>query len=193
MKKLFAAVCLMMCIFSCNRHAEPLRVMSYNIRLGVAKDSSNRWDIRKPATPAMLDAIRPAVFGVQEAYDFQVDYILKNCPRFKAVGVGREDGVHEGEHMSVFYDTTRINLLDWGNYWLSEHPESPGCRLPSDRYLDSAQRPGKRQGILLRQYPSGPCRQSGAKRRLSLDLQQDTGDEPKRTPHDPDRRLQRPA
>lgn len=123
---ILAAVLAILCGVSCNRQCDkPLRVMSYNIRLGVARDSTNRWDIRKPATPAMLDNIAPAVFGVQEAYGFQVDYILEQCPRYKAVGVGREDGIHEGEHMSVFYDTTRIALKDWGTYWLSETPDVP--------------------------------------------------------------------
>lgn len=102
-----------------------IRVMSYNVRLGVAKDGDNAWENRRPATPAMLRDIRPAVFGVQEAYDFQVQYILEQCPEYKAVGVGRDDGVSKGEHMSVFYDSTRIELLEWGTYWLSETPDEP--------------------------------------------------------------------
>lgn len=44
---------------------------------------------------------------------------------YQCVGVGREDGVKKGEHMSVFFDTTRIQLLDWGTYWLSETPDEP--------------------------------------------------------------------
>lgn len=102
-----------------------VRVMSYNVRLGVAKDGDNSWEIRKDATPAMLRDIHPAVFGVQEAYDFQIAYIVEQCPEYKAVGVGRNDGKSGGEHMSVFYDTTRIELLEWGTYWLSETPDVP--------------------------------------------------------------------
>ncbi len=102
-----------------------IRVMSYNIRLGVAKDGDNAWELRKEATPAMLRDIRPDVFGVQEAYDFQIQYILEQCPEYKAVGVGREDGVSKGEHMSLFYDSTRIELIEWGTYWLSETPDEP--------------------------------------------------------------------
>lgn len=124
MKKLVLLIAVLAAAMGCSRTV-PLRVMSYNIRLGVARDSLNAWDLRKVATPAMLNAVRPAVFGVQEAYDFQIDYILAECPRYKAVGVGREDGVRAGEHMSVFYDTTRISLLDWGTYWLSETPDVP--------------------------------------------------------------------
>ena len=122
--KLFAVIAILVAALGCTRTV-PLRVMSYNIRLGVASDSLNHWELRKCATPAMLDEVRPAVFGVQEAYDFQVRYILDKCPKFKAIGVGRDDGVNAGEHLSVFYDTTRITLRDWGTYWLSETPEVP--------------------------------------------------------------------
>lgn len=123
MKKLvlfFAAVVL---LAACS--APEIRVMSYNIRLGVAKDGDNAWEIRKDATPAMLRDIQPAVFGVQEAYDFQIEYILEQCPEYNAVGVGRDDGLEKGEHMSVFYNTDRLELLDWGTYWLSETPDEP--------------------------------------------------------------------
>lgn len=110
---------------SCKKSPQELKVMSFNIRLGVANDGDNCWDIRKPATAAMLADKAPAVFGVQEAYDFQIDYILESCPQYASVGVGREDGVNEGEHMSVFYDKNIIELEDWGTYWLSETPDVP--------------------------------------------------------------------
>lgn len=104
-----------------------LKVISYNVRLGTAvkKDKDNCWDNRKPATRAMLQEQRPDVMGVQEAYDFQIDYISGAMPVYKNVGVGRDDGVNKGEHMSIFYDTTKVVLLDWGTYWLSETPDVP--------------------------------------------------------------------
>ncbi|MCF0174893.1 MAG: endonuclease/exonuclease/phosphatase family protein [Bacteroidaceae bacterium] len=102
-----------------------VRVMSYNVRYGAAKDGENSWDKRKAATPAMLREIKPDVFGVQEALTFQLDYITENCPEYKCVGVGREDGKDGGEHMSVFYNSEKIDLLEWGTYWLSETPQVP--------------------------------------------------------------------
>lgn len=102
-----------------------IRVMSFNVRQGMAADGDNAWDNRKEASAAMLEDLRPDVFGVQEAYAFQVDYILANCPVYKAVGVGRNDGSSEGEHMSVFYNAEKLELIDWGTYWLSETPEVP--------------------------------------------------------------------
>ena len=126
MKKLFLAALLPLLAISCQtKQAEPLPVMSFNVRYGTAEDGDHIWDKRKDAACAMILDQRPAVFGVQEALDFQLAYIKEHCPDYEWVGVGREDGVSEGEHMSVFYDTERIELLEWGTYWLSETPFKP--------------------------------------------------------------------
>lgn len=118
------AALILLPTFSCKRETT-LDVMSYNIRLGVADDGENSWENRKAATPAMLRANKPDIFGVQEAYDFQISYIEEQCPEYKAIGVGREDGISGGEHMSIFYNTSKIELVEWGTYWLSETPDVP--------------------------------------------------------------------
>ncbi len=116
----------MIAAVSC-RKAGTLSVMTFNVRLGVAleQDSLNNWENPREAAVAMIADIATAVFGVQEAYDFQLEYIVERCPQYQCVGVGREDGIHGGEHMSVLYDTTRLELKDWGTYWLSETPDVP--------------------------------------------------------------------
>ena len=123
MRKLLLFLSIVLCLNSCA--ATRLQVMSYNIRLGKANDGENSWNSRRPATVAMLNEVKPDVFGVQEAYDFQIKYITDNIPRYSCVGVGREDGKEKGEHMSVFYNSDKVELLDWGTYWLSETPEVP--------------------------------------------------------------------
>lgn len=102
-----------------------IRVVSFNVRLGVARDGRNSWQKRCPAAVEMFNTIRPTVLGVQEAYDFQLSYLEQNCPDYACVGVGREDGVHKGEHMSIFYRKDEVELLEWGTYWLSETPDVP--------------------------------------------------------------------
>lgn len=102
--------------------ARSVRVMSYNIRYSSADDGINNWGNRRAATPAMLRDIKPDIFGVQEALKEQIDFVLEECPSYRAVGVGRDDGVSAGEHMSVFYNADILELVDWGNYWLSETP-----------------------------------------------------------------------
>lgn len=124
--KTFAWLLLAVLTAACSpEKEESLTVLSYNIRMGVADDGENSWQYRCPATKAMIEDQQPDVFGVQEAYDFQVAYIEENCPGYKSIGVGREDGISEGEHMSIFYRTDAIDVLEWGTYWLSETPDVP--------------------------------------------------------------------
>ena len=80
---------------SCGK-MEPLTAMSFNVRYGTADDGDHVWDNRKDAACAMILDQHPAVFGVQEALDFQLAYFQEHCPGYKYVGVGRENGVSEG-------------------------------------------------------------------------------------------------
>ena len=102
-----------------------LKVMSYNIRMGTAKDGTNSWEYRYPATAMMLKDQMPDVFGVQEAFDFQVKFITENIKDYDCVGVGRDNGKSEGEHMSIFWNKKNVKMLKWGTFWLSETPEKP--------------------------------------------------------------------
>ena len=102
-----------------------LKVMSYNIRMGTAKDGTNSWEYRYPATAMMIQDQRPDVFGVQEAFDFQIRFIEDNFTDYDCVGVGRDNGKSEGEHMSIFWNKKTIKMIKWGTFWLSETPEKP--------------------------------------------------------------------
>ena len=103
---------------------EGLKVMSYNIRLGSADDKTNSWALRYTATEEMLKDQAPDVFGVQEALVYQVAFIEDICG-YESVGVGRENGKKEGEHMSIFWNKKTVKMLKWGTFWLSETPEKP--------------------------------------------------------------------
>ena len=107
------------------KDSEGLKVMSYNIRYGSAEDGTNSWKYRWPATIEMLNDVQPDVFGVQEALDFQLTHVSEMARNYKNVGVGREDGKHDGEHMAIFWNKKTVKMLKWGTFWLSETPEKP--------------------------------------------------------------------
>ncbi len=65
---------------------QTLTVMSYNIRNGEANDGTNSWRYRCPATIYMLRDQNPDIFGVQEAYSYQVEFITENLRNYKSVG-----------------------------------------------------------------------------------------------------------
>ena len=110
---------------SCKKGDQTLKVISYNIRVGKAKDGPNEWNLRKPASPAMIADQQPDIFGLQEALKMQLDYLEENCPDYDHVGIPRDDGKEKGEVMAIFWNTKTQKLLKWGNFWLSETPEEP--------------------------------------------------------------------
>lgn len=104
---------------------QEVKVMSYNIRLGSGEDGTNSWRFRAPLTIEMIEDQAPDIFGVQEALDYQVEFIEEFTKDYDCVGVGREDGKKEGEHMAIFWNKKTMKILKWGTFWLSETPEKP--------------------------------------------------------------------
>ena len=127
-----------------------LKVMSYNIRLGSANDGTNSWGLRYPATAEMIEDQMPDIFGVQEALASQIRFIEDNFVNYKSVGVGREDGKKDGEHMSIFWNKKTVFLLKWGTFWLSETPEKPSmgwdaaCKRTATWALMKCKKTGKK-------------------------------------------------
>ena len=130
--------------------SENLKVMSYNIRLGSANDGTNSWALRYPATAEMIEDQMPDIFGVQEALASQIRFIEDNFIDYKSVGVGREDGKKDGEHMSIFWNKKTVSLLKWGTFWLSETPEKPSmgwdaaCKRTATWALMKCKKTGKK-------------------------------------------------
>ena len=104
---------------------DEVKVISYNIRVINSKDGENEWKYRAAASDAMIKDYAPDIFGLQEAMPGHLEYLNKALPKYVSVGVGREDGVSKGEHMSIYYNTKTIRLEKWGTYWLSETPDVP--------------------------------------------------------------------
>ena len=116
MKKVILALmaALMVLPFSVaakKRKPADINVISYNIRVGTAKDGTNSWEYRYPVSAMMIMDQKPDIFGLQEALDFQFKYLEEYCPDYKGIGVGREDGKHKGEHMAIFYNKKTVKLM----------------------------------------------------------------------------------
>lgn len=108
--------------------APPLKVMSFNIRYGAAKDGTNSWEYRKELVVQTIKVFNPDLLGMQEVLDYQGEYIQKNLPGYEFYGVGREDGKRKGEFVPVVFRKDRFKLLDKGHFWLSETPEVVGSK-----------------------------------------------------------------
>lgn len=131
MKKFLLSIALVAATLSlsgCFTPQNQIKVISYNIRLsghGGARnaDGVHYWDNRKHASINMINDEQPTVFGLQEACSDQMDFLVENLPQYDHIGVGRDDGKRAGEFMAIFYDKSKVELLDGGTFWLSETPD----------------------------------------------------------------------
>jgi endonuclease/exonuclease/phosphatase family metal-dependent hydrolase len=100
-------------------------VLGANVRYGTADDGADRWELRRDDLLAAIAARRPDILGVQEALDFQVALLEASLPHHRRVGQGREGGTR-GEHCALYIDARRFEVLEHGDFWLSESPDEPG-------------------------------------------------------------------
>ena len=105
--------------------AQNLKVMTFNIRLALDSDGENSWTNRQKEALGLMNYYHPDFFGVQEAVPQQMVDIRNGLKNYSSVGVGRDDGADKGEYSAVFYDTTKLKVLESGTFWLSETPEKP--------------------------------------------------------------------
>lgn len=129
-RSLFACTLLLACS-GFVRGAEPqveLRVMTFNVRYGTAKDGPNAWNLRRDRLVDTVRAFDPDLLGTQETLGFQRDYLAEKLGSYDVIGVGRVDGREDGEMMALYYKRDRFKKLDGGHFWLSETPEVVGSK-----------------------------------------------------------------
>jgi endonuclease/exonuclease/phosphatase family metal-dependent hydrolase len=102
-----------------------LCVVTYNLRNANFDHGDNAWTRRRPLMRELLQAVNPDLIGTQEGVTNQLNDIVEDLPQYRWIGVGREKGC-KGEHMAIFYRTSRLAPLATNHFWLSDTPEIPG-------------------------------------------------------------------
>ncbi len=120
-------LCLVMAL-AASAQDNPLQAMTFNIRYNNPSDSINAWPNRKDKLASQVLYHHPQILGVQEALWDQMQDLAQALPQYKFTGVGRDDGAKKGEFSAIFYDTTRLQLLNSNTFWLSETPEKTGSK-----------------------------------------------------------------
>lgn len=109
------------------RHRD-LHIMAFNIRYdqeGTQPGEPDYWGDREPLVTRLVKVEQPTVLGVQEALYHQLEAIKQGLPEHRMVGYGRDGGSH-GEYSSIFYDSQRLTVLEWDQFWLSDTPDVIG-------------------------------------------------------------------
>ncbi len=102
-----------------------MKTMSFNVLCYGSEQYF--WEKRRPFVTALVKKCDPDTFGLQEAhYDWMQFFVKELGDTYDYVGVGRDDGKNEGEFSPVFYKKDKYEVIDKGNFWLSETPDKPG-------------------------------------------------------------------
>lgn len=128
MKQIFLIIVLVACFSDRVVAQKYLNVMSFNIRYSTLRDSTNAWMHRKNHAASQVLFHETHILGVQEALHEQIMDLQQRLTRFRYVGVGRDDGKTKGEYSAIFYDTTRLRVLESQTFWLSETPSVSGSK-----------------------------------------------------------------
>lgn len=106
-----------------------LHVMSFNIRYDRPSSGPGDTDYWPDRIAPLQDLLRrelPSVLGVQEALHHQLVVIESALPAtHRMIGMGR-DGGSRGEYSAIFYDSERLQLIEWDQFWLSDTPKLIG-------------------------------------------------------------------
>lgn len=103
------------------KNDDVLRIMSFNIRygdLGVLTAEDRYYMIEETVEKGKPDSL-----GVQEATPEWMAYLDEALEDYDYVGVGRDNGVDEGEYAAVFYLSDKYTPVDSGTFWLSDTPD----------------------------------------------------------------------
>jgi endonuclease/exonuclease/phosphatase family metal-dependent hydrolase len=105
-----------------------IKIMSFNIRYGLADDGENHWNKRKSLALARIQAFGPDLLGLQECRDdAQADFIRSNLPDYHFLGYHRGGpGDTTLEMAPLLFRRAAFDLLESGCFWLSETPNIPG-------------------------------------------------------------------
>ena len=138
MRRQFAALwvgAVLLCAFSCatqerseaktEEQSGDLSVLTFNLRYGTADDGVNRWANRIELAHEVIRDHAPDVLAVQEALDFQADGLIERFPQFAKLGSHRGGG-REDEFCGLLVDTREVEVIEQGEFWLSESPNEPG-------------------------------------------------------------------
>ncbi|MDP0490325.1 MAG: endonuclease/exonuclease/phosphatase family protein [Verrucomicrobiota bacterium JB023] len=101
------------------------KIATYNLRYQNERDAQagNGWEQRKDVISEQILFHAFDVVGTQEGLSKQMSDLASALEEFELVSFGRDDGREKGEHVGIFYRTSRYQLEDSGFFWLSETPD----------------------------------------------------------------------
>ena len=103
-----------------------VRVMSFNVR---CEDVNGTPAVlRRSIVVREILKVMPDTIGLQEATPIWMTTLQAMLPAYGCVGVARDNGktaARKGESSPIFYLKEKYDLLDHGDFWISDTPDEP--------------------------------------------------------------------
>ena len=106
-----------------NSQSNGFAVLTLNLRFGLADDGANSWRYRNRAFPAFFARFRPDFICVQEANDFQIDFLADVLSEYLVIGQRRPAPAFWQNNI-IFYHH-RWTPLRYVYFFLSDTPHIP--------------------------------------------------------------------
>lgn len=104
---------------------DELHVMTFNLRFA-SDEQPHSWPQRRPVMAELFRLEQPTLISTQEGLYPQLRDIDDDLPDHYAwVGEGRLGGSRD-EFMAIFFDTRRLEPVEFDHFWLSDTPEVVG-------------------------------------------------------------------
>ena len=124
MKRLILYSLALMAIVGCSKQAE-VRVATFNIRYDSAADakSGDSWDERKASVAEVIISHDFDIVGTQEGDNRQITDLLSLMPDYDCTGHSYGGSSGDLHTATIFYKSSKLELLDAGTFWYSPTPE----------------------------------------------------------------------
>jgi endonuclease/exonuclease/phosphatase family metal-dependent hydrolase len=104
-----------------------ITIMTFNLRVDVPSDNENSWKNRGDKAAEIIKKHDPSIIGIQEGLSYMLSDIKVSLGNYQYIGRGREVG-NKGELSAIFYKKDILNVVNQGQFWLSEQPSVPGSK-----------------------------------------------------------------
>ena len=109
--------------FNDRKSGDFFSVLTLNLRFGLADDGKNSWKNRKRGFPSLFRQYRPDFVALQEANDFQIDFLAEILPEYHYIGK-RDPAPVFWQNNVIFYENV-WNVAYSQHFFLSPTPSIP--------------------------------------------------------------------
>ena len=113
-----------------------MKVMTFNIRNAIADDGENSWKYRKNAVFDYLSKSNAEIICMQEVVpEVKKEMQAYLSDKYSFIGKGRLAEPREDDEINlVAYNKNKFDLKNSSHFWLSDTPQIPGSRYPTQKF-----------------------------------------------------------